>query len=106
MPNGDVYSVLLVEKAVTARPGNPAPVYPASLRMAQIEGAVMAHFVVDTAGRVEPPSITFPRAAHTLFEAAVRDALLHSRYVAAEAAGHRVRQLVEQRFEFRVSTKD
>jgi hypothetical protein len=30
----------------------------------------------------------------------VRSALLRSRFVAAEAAGRRVRQLVEQRFTF------
>ena len=95
-----IYTKNLVEKAVVARPGNPAPAYPSSLRAAQIEGSVTARFVVDSAGRVEPVSIAFPEATHVLFADAVRQSLLRSRYLPAVVGDHTVRQLVEQRFAF------
>jgi protein TonB len=95
-----VYTSELVEKVVAPRPGNPVPAYPASLRAAQIEGSVVARFVVDTTGRVEAASINFPEATHLLFGEAVRQSLLRSRYLPAVVADHTVRQLVEQRFAF------
>jgi len=97
---GGAYSSDLVEKVVAPRPGNPAPAYPASLRSAQVEGSVLARFVVDTTGRVEAASINFPEATHALFADAVRQSLLRSRYLPAVLGEHAVRQLVEQRFAF------
>jgi protein TonB len=97
---GRTYTSDLVEKVVTPRAGNPAPAYPASLRSAQVEGSVLARFVVDTTGRVEVASINFPEATHALFADAVRQSLLRSRYLPAVLDDHAVRQLVEQRFAF------
>ena len=71
-----------------------------ALRSAQIEGSVVARFVVDTTGLAEPASITFPEATHAQFAEAVRQSLVHSRYLPAVFADRRVRQLVEQRFAF------
>ena len=99
-PTGGVYTRDLVEKAVLPRPGNPAPAYPMSLRAAQIEGSVVARFVVDSTGRTEPASITFSEATHPLFTESVRQALLRSRYFPALVGERPVRQLVEQRFAF------
>ncbi len=99
-PTDGIYTPNLVEKAAAPRPGNPAPAYPSALRSAQIEGSVVARFVVDTTGRAEPESIGFPEATHAQFAAAVRQALLHSRYLPAVISGRPVRQLVEQRFSF------
>jgi protein TonB len=99
-PTDGVYTPNLVEKAAAPRPGNPAPAYPSALRSAQIEGSVVARFVVDTTGRAEPESIGFPEATHAQFAAAVRQALLRSRYLPAVISGRPVRQLVEQRFAF------
>ena len=82
------------------RPGNPAPAYPPALRAAQIEGSVLARFVVDTTGRAEPASISFPEATHEQFAEAVRQSLLRSRYLPAIVSERPVRQLVEQRFAF------
>jgi protein TonB len=45
-------------------------------------------------------------AAHDQFAAAVRTALTRARFKPAEAGGQKVRQLVEQTFTFRLSTKD
>jgi TonB family protein len=99
-PPGGVYTEGRVEKAAAPRPGNPAPVYPAALRAAQIEGTVLARFIVDSAGHAEPASIDFPEATHAQFADAVRRSLLRSRYLPAMLDGHPVRQLVEQRFAF------
>src|SRR5262245_1934805 len=42
----------------------PAPRYPAALRAAAIEGEIIAQYVVDTTGRVEPGSWKVLRASH------------------------------------------
>lgn len=100
---GGVYTAGFVEKAAAPRPGNPAPVYPAALRAAQIEGTVLARFVVDSVGHAESASIDFPEATHPQFAEAVRQSLLRSRYLPAMLDGRPVRQLVEQRFAFTIS---
>lgn len=97
---GGVYTTETVEWAAHPLRDNPTPVYPAALRSAQIEGMVIARFVVDTVGRAEPASIDILETTHPLFGEAVRQALLHSRYEPAMVGNHRVRQLVEQRFTF------
>lgn len=89
-----------VDKAVAPQPGNPAPIYPAELRAAQIEGTVLARFIVDTTGHAEAASIGFPEATHPRFAEAVRQSILRSRYLPALLGGRAVRQLVEQRFGF------
>lgn len=94
------FTEAMVEKAVQARAGNPAPKYPSFLASAGVEGVVYARFVVDTSGRVEPESIDFIKSDHTLFEREVRQVLLRSRFVPAEFGKQRVRQLVEQAFAF------
>ena len=76
------------------------PRYPDVLRRERTEGAVVATFVVDSLGRVEPESFRALSTTHPLFEQAVRSAVLGMRFRAAEARGGRVRQLVQQRFVF------
>jgi len=93
----------IVEKAVVAIPGTATPRYPSMLQSAGVEGDVRAQFVVDTLGRVEQGSFKSLEATHDLFAAAVRDALSRARFKPAELGGHRVRQLVEQTFTFRIT---
>ena len=81
-------------------PGAPAPRYPEMLRAGAVQGRVVARFVVDTLGRVEPPSVEFPEASHLQFAEAVRQVLPRLRFRPAEAGGRRVRQLVQQEFRF------
>jgi len=81
------------------------PTYPDLLRTAGIEGRVVVRFVVDTAGRVEPGSITTIESTHALFDRAVRDILPRLRFAPAEADGRRVRQLVEMSFQFSLSNR-
>jgi len=99
-PTDGVYDATAVDRAVTPRAGNPQPLYPNQLRSAGIEGTVVARFVVDTLGRVEPRSIDIISATHNLFTESVRDALQRSRFVPAQYGRFAVRQLVEQRFSF------
>lgn len=91
-----------VEKPAIALPGA-LPLYPDMLRAGGIEGEVVAQFVVDTLGRVEPGSFHSVRASHALFAASVERALSRLRFVPAEAGGRRVRQLVQQPFQFAIT---
>jgi protein TonB len=100
IPTDSIFTGIQVEKAAIPQGGNPAPAYPPTLRAAQIEGSVVAQFVVDTTGLAEPGSITFPESTHAQFAEAVRQSLLRSRYLPAMIGDHRVRQLVQQRFAF------
>ena len=97
-PDG-VWTANVVERAV-APLGGAAPRYPEALRAAGASGEVVAEFVVDTAGRVEPSSVAIVASTHALFEQSVRDALRRMRFQPAEAGGRRVRQLVRQPFTF------
>ena len=100
-PSGtEPWTAALVEKPALPLPGSPAPVYPDILRRAGVEGEVVAQFVVDTTGRVEAGSFRAMRETHPLYAAAVERVLPRMRFVAAEAGGRRVRQLVQQSFVF------
>jgi len=78
-PEG-LHTIETVEWAAHPLRDNPAPDYPSALRSAQIEGAVVAQFIVDTLGRAEPASIIIRQATQVLFGEAVRQALVRSRY--------------------------
>jgi TonB family protein len=100
LPGGSVHSAGVVDRQVAPDPRNGRPRYPDAMRAASVAGEVVARFVVDTTGVVEPSSITILVATHALFGDAVRRWLPQTRYTPAEYAGRRVRQLVEQRMEF------
>lgn len=93
-----------VDRPVVALPGT-SPRYPSLLQSAGVEGEVRAQFVVDTLGRVEPGSVRILESTHENFSQAVRDALVRARFVPAEAGGRKVRQLVEQPFNFKLTTR-
>lgn len=78
------------------------PRYPEPLRSQRLEGSVIATYIVDTLGRVEPASFKAREATHPLFEQAVRAALMSQRFRPAQWNHRRVRQLVEQQFIFRL----
>ena len=96
----DILDAPQVDKPVVALGGFHLPRYPETMRIAGVQETVVATFVVDTLGRVETTSISFPAATHTAFAVAVRDALLNARFRPAEANGHLVRQRVAQPFVF------
>lgn len=74
--------------------------YPALLRSAQVEGRVLASFVVETDGRVDLSTLRVLRSDHQLFTNAVRQALEAAQYEAAEVGGRKVAQVVQQPFIF------
>jgi protein TonB len=83
--------------------GSAAPRYPESLRIAGVEGKVVAQFVVDFEGRVEDGTVRIVRSDNSLFDEAVRAALTRMRFTPAEIAGRKVRQLVQMPFVFALS---
>lgn len=103
VPAGQPYFEFQVEQPVRPLPGNTGPRYPAELRAAQVEGTVLAQFVVDTLGNFEPASFKVLRSDHALFTQTVRDALVGIAFEPARVGGRKVRQLVQQPFQFQLS---
>jgi protein TonB len=91
-----------VEKPVQQIPGSGTPRYPDALRSSGVEGEVQAQFIVNEEGRAEPGSFKVLKATNELFSAAVRAAMPQMRFYAAEIGGKKVRQLVQQSFQFRL----
>jgi protein TonB len=94
------YFEFQVEKQVAPAPGNRPPSYPDMLRSANVEGEVLVQFVVDTTGRVERGSVKILKSSHDLFTRSVEQALSSMRFYAAEIGGRKVKQLVQQPFNF------
>lgn len=95
-----VFTKLMVEKQVTMIPGTARIRYPEELKMARVQGEVVASFIVDSTGRFVPGSFRVLRATDFRFVDAVRTGLLPARFHAAEVAGRKVAQLVEEPFTF------
>lgn len=89
-----------VEKQVAPAPGSGGPRYPDMLRSANVEGEVLMQFVVDTTGRVEMNNLKVLKTSHDLFTNAVRQHLATARFYPAEIGGRKVKQLVQQPFNF------
>jgi TonB family protein len=102
LPSDRVFDASAVDRAVEPIRGNPTPRYPPALASAGFEGSVTVRFVVDTLGTVERASVTVVHTSHALLEQSVREALIHMRFLPAEARGRKVRQLVEQSFQFAI----
>jgi TonB family protein len=97
------YFEFQVEKQVTTVPGSPQPKYPAMLKSANVEGEVLAQFVVDTTGRADMSTFKVLKSTHDLFTQSVRTALQEMRFVPAEIGGRKVMQMVQQPFTFALS---
>ena len=101
VPQGDQpYFDFQVEKPVVMAPGANGPTYPDMLRSAGIEGTVMAQFVVDTTGRAEMATFKVLKSDNDLFSNAVKNALQRMKFLPAEVGGRKVKQLVQQPFQF------
>ena len=77
--------------------------FPPSLYAAGVPGLVIAEFVVDSEGHIEDGTLGIVSSTAPLFTEAVRLALENAAYVPATKDGHRVRQFVQQPFEFSVN---
>jgi len=98
-----VYSVLQVDQMVERFESSAAPVYPPELMRRGIEGQVDATYVVDTTGRVDTSTFQVLASADSLFTESVRTALAETHFRPARRSGKAVRQLVAQRFRFKIA---
>jgi TonB family protein len=98
-----VYSALQVDQMVERYPFSAAPVYPPELSARGVEGVVDAEYVVDAAGQVDTTTIHVLQSDHPRFTESVRTALAEARFRPAVRGGKNVRQLVQQRFRFKVA---
>ncbi len=96
------FSVLEVDQIVERYPTSAAPVYPQELMAIGLEGMVQASYVVDTTGQVDTTTIRVLQSDDPRFTQSVREALGLSRFRPAKRAGKTVRQLVEQKFRFKI----
>jgi TonB family protein len=104
MPSLDsVYSILNVEETAVRSEWSAAPVYPSELIEQLVEGSVLTNFVIDTTGRADTSTIEILQATHPLFAQSVRTAIPDMRFSPAMVQGRKVRQVVEQRFQFRIT---
>jgi protein TonB len=101
--DNQTYFEFQVEKQVAPYPTNQAPRYPDMLRSANVEGEVLAQFVVDTTGHADMREFKILKSTHDLFTAAVKSALPQMRFYPAEVGGHKVKQLVQMPFQFSLS---
>jgi TonB family protein len=97
------YFEFQVSKQVSVAPGNPGPRYPDLLRTGNVEGAVLAQFVVDTLGHPDMSEFKVLKSTHDLFTTAVRNSLPLMKFFPAELRGRRVKQLVQMPFQFNLS---
>ena len=98
-----VYSVLSEQETAIRVEGSAAPVYPAELILAGVEGSVQTQYVIDTSGRADSASLQVLAATHPAFVRAVREAVPGMRFTPAIVQGRKVRQMVAQRFDFRLA---
>ena len=98
-----VFSVLEVDEMVERYDGSAAPAYPPDLLAMGTEGSVRTQYVVDSTGRVDTTTIEVVSSDDARFTASVRAALGGMRFRPARRAGKAVRQMVEQKFHFRIS---
>jgi protein TonB len=99
------YFAFQVDKQVQLMPNNTAPMYPQLLRSANVEGAVVGQFVVDTMGRADTTTFTVVKTTHELFTLSVKAALPGMRFSPAEIGGRKVKQLVQMPFQFNLTKK-
>jgi hypothetical protein len=82
----------------------PQPTYPEALLFTGVTGHVLAEFVVDTLGHVELETFGVISSTNPQFTAAVQRVLPDWAYAPAMLNGKRVRQLVQQPFNFVVDS--
>ena len=97
-----VYSILSIEESAVRVEESAAPIYPPELVEQHVEGSVPTRYVIDTTGRADTSTVEIMAPAHPLFVQSVREALAGMRFSPAIVQGRKVRQLVEQRFDFRI----
>src|SRR4051812_40242139 len=101
-----VFTEIEVDSAATTDPTSAAPQYPLALLKLGIEGSAKVRYVVDSTGAADPMTLEIVKATRIEFAVAVREALPLMHFVPARVGPRRVRQLVEQEFNFRIAKPD
>jgi hypothetical protein len=96
------FSVLEVDEMVERYESSAAPIYPRDLATIGTQGMVQAIYVVDTTGLVDTTTIQVVYSDDPRFTASVQTALGQMRFRPARRGGKAVRQLVEQKFRFKI----
>ena len=103
IPFDSVFYESQVDTPAAVAPGlHGVPQYPRSLLTSVTHGLVALSFVVDTTGHVEMGSVKTIKSSSGPFLKAVMDALPRLEFTPASLDGRKVRQRVEQRFEFKI----
>ena len=102
IPAGRAYWEFEVDRTVQPRPGGTRLDYPSSLRQQNVEGDVLAQYVVEATGHVREGSFKVLRSTDGLFVEAVRIFLQTADFTPATIRGAAVAQLVQQPFTFRL----
>lgn len=92
-----------VEQLARQIPGTGNIRYPDQLRAANVEGEVLAQFIVGVDGKAEPGTFKVLKSDHDLFTRSVAAALTAMQFQPAEVGGKKVRQYVQQPFTFSLS---
>lgn len=79
-----------------------APDYPPALLKQNVEGKVVARWVIDTTGRADTASFELIQATRPEFAAAVKAVLPRMKFVPARIGNTPVRQMVEQSIAFKI----
>jgi hypothetical protein len=95
-----VYFEFQVEKQVSQVPGTGSIRYPEELKQRNVQGEVLAQFVVDTTGLAMMETFKVLFATDKGFIPAVRRGLATVRFLPAEVNGRKVKQMVQQPFTF------
>jgi TonB family protein len=90
-----VFFEFQVDKPAAQVPGSIQLRYPTLLQSRNVEGKVLAQFVVGADGRAEMDTWKVLESSHLLFSTAVEDAVQAARFHPAQLAGRTVRQLVQ-----------
>jgi TonB family protein len=99
----DVYLDYQVERPASPMPSNTMPRYPDALRAANVQGEVVAQFIVNENGIADSATFMVVRATNEEFARAVRASLASFRFSPALVGGHPVKQIVQMPFRFDLS---
>ncbi|HEX7123425.1 MAG TPA: carboxypeptidase regulatory-like domain-containing protein [Gemmatimonadaceae bacterium] len=96
-----IFTANEVDIAAREDSANPVrPRYPDQLHDDGVSGTVLAEFVVEASGEVNPQTVSVVFASHPLFGQAVEEALREAIYSPAVRQGYPVRQVVQHEFRF------
>ncbi len=101
-----VYTSDQVDDPARLTSGSATPIYPDSLWRAGVGGRVVAEFIVDPEGLIEPGSLRIVSATQPYFASAVTGALGTAVFRAGVLAGKPVRQIVQLPFVFSPDARD